>query len=84
MHWMKDKRSFLGREDTAGEVYCAGSVFFMEVARIYERGNKALIDWVGRSVLEYIALSLFRIDLPLVNQYRKGRGHYSCTDLLLS
>ena len=50
--------------------------FFNEIVRIYEQGNKALINWVGRSVQEYIALSLFRIDLPLVNQYEKGCGQY--------
>ena len=37
---------------------------------------KALINWIGRSVQEYIAFSLFRIDLPSVGQYGKSRGQY--------
>ena len=47
--------------------------FFNEIVRVYKQGNKALINWVGRSVQEYIALSLF---LPSVDQYRKGHRQY--------
>ena len=43
---------------------------------IYEQGSKAVINSVGRSVQEYIAFSLFRIDLPSVGQYEKSRGQY--------
>ena len=38
--------------------------------------NKALINWVDRSVQEYIAFSLFSINLPSIGQYGKGRGQY--------
>ena len=31
-------------EDSAGNLCCAGFIFFNEVVRIYERGNKALIN----------------------------------------
>ena len=32
-------------------------LFFDEVVRICEQGNKAVINWVGWPVQEYIALS---------------------------
>ena len=38
---------------------------------MYKEDNKALINWVGRSVQEYIALSLDRI-----TEIRKDRGQY--------
>ena len=48
--------------------------FSNKVIKIYKQGNNALINWVGRSVQEYIALSLLRIghDLSSVSQYGKG------------
>ena len=47
-------------EDSAGEVCCAG-YSFNKIIRIFEQGNKALINLVDRSVRDYIALSNFHI-----------------------
>ena len=55
-------------EDSAIEFCCVGSIFSMKLLRFVSKANKALINWVGQSVQEYIALGLFRIDLPSVGQ----------------
>ena len=49
---------------------------FNEVVRIYEQGNKAFIDRIGRSVQGYIALSLFLIDLPSVYLAPNTRSYH--------
>ena len=48
----------------------------MKLFRIYEQGNKALINGFGWSVQEYIALSLFHIGFPFVGQYGKVHRQY--------
>ena len=59
------------------EVLALCRVYFVnEVARIYKQGNKAYFNWVCRSVQEYIAISLFRIDFPSVSQHGKGYRQY--------
>ena len=57
-------------------IFVVQDLFFNEVVRICDQGNKALINWVGRSVQDRIALSLSLIYLPSVGQYGKGRGQY--------
>ena len=48
---MKDKFNLHGQqsgrgslEDLASDICCAASIFFSEVVRIYEQGNKAIIS----------------------------------------
>ena len=53
------------REDSASEFCCVVSIFFNELVGICKQGNEALINCFGRSVQEYFAFSLFRIDLWL-------------------
>ena len=61
-------------EDSAGDLCYAESFFEMKFIGFMSKAIKLLLTELGGSVLEYIALSLFRIDLPSVGQYGKGCG----------
>ena len=64
-------------KDSAREFCCAGSIYSMKLLGFMSKAIKLLLtELVDGSVKEYIALSLFRIDLPSVGQYGKGRGQY--------
>ena len=53
-------------EDSTGEFCCAGSIFSMELSGFMSKATKLLLtELVGKS-RKYIALCLFRIDLPSV------------------
>ena len=63
-------------EDSAGEFYCAGSIFSMKLLEFMSKAIKLLLtEWEVSA--EYTALSVFRIDLPSVDQYGKGFGQYT-------
>ena len=49
-------------------------LFSMKLLGFVSNAIKLLLT--GQSVQEYIALSLFRIELPLDGQYGKGCGQY--------
>ena len=59
-------------EDSAGEFCCVGSIFSMKLLGFVSKAIKLLLT----ELVEYIALTLFRIDLPSVRQYGKGCGQY--------
>ena len=82
---MDSKEGMTSDKDSTGEFCCASSIsFFNELVSVYEQGNKALINRVGSSAPEYIALSLFRIGLALFGQYGKLWTIHFCTELPLS
>ena len=61
-------------EDSAGEFCCIGSIFSMKLLGFVSKAVKLLVGQcsVNRSVQEFIAISLFYIDLPSVGQYGKA------------
>ena len=56
-------------EDSAGEFCCAGSIFFNEVVRIYEHGNKSpyKLSWSVSAGSIYFCTMSFRLNVAEVH-----------------
>ena len=63
-------------EDSAGEFCCVGSIFSIKLLGSVSKVIKLLLTELVDQCRNILPLSIFRIDLPSVGQYGKGRREY--------